>query len=253
MRMLRILIILGLLVVMTSLAACGGGGDEGDQPNGDSNGAAANAGVGDDEDMPSGDSNGARLSLDDAIKRSRELYDDFLGILKDINDPVSARAAAPKIRGIIEEFDRLALQVSYIPGEDLIKEAENAGFNKDLAELTREMQRIMLNPELATVLGEVFAGFEGSGPFGGETGQTSEPVPTLIPGAESTPGGAPIEGLNALMRIGLPGFPSSVQQCFKDKLNSLGLGFDSWQRAEFDFTVEQYTEIAKACGVDGLP
>ena len=146
-------------------------------------------------------------SSTDALNRARELYGQFLDVLEDINDTASAREAAPRIREIIEDFDRFTSQVSHIRAEDLINQAEWAGFAEGVTALARDMQRIAINPELAAALSEEFAEFEVSVPFDLETESRQKTDRTLIPGDESIPTDA-VQNLNVVLRTSFSSLPS---------------------------------------------
>ena len=106
----------------------------------------------------------------------------------------------------------------------------------------------MLNPATARILGEAFSELEETGSSGNDSGLSSTPPPSLITGGGTIPTGD-VEALNLTLRLGFSSLPSSIQQCFIDGFNSLGLDIGSWQRAEYDVTLQQYNQMLLVCAL----
>jgi len=200
----------------------------------------------------SGSGNG-NLSLDDALDRSVELYGRLLDILAGVTDEASAQTAVAELTDVMREFEVLGNQLEDYSDLEIASAAFYSRFYDLGQRFSSEVTRVMLNPATARILGEAFSELEGTGTRRVESRSrsTSTPLPSQIPGAGTIPIREPVETLNLSLRLSFSGLPLSYQECFRDGFNSLGLDIDSWQRAEFDVTLEQYNELLLVCALEG--
>ena len=193
-------------------------------------------------------SDSSNLSLDDALDRSVDLYGRLLDILAGVTDEASAQAAVAELIDVMSEFQVLGNQIDDYSDAEIASAAISSRFYDLGQRFSSEVTRIMLNPATARILGEAFSELEGTGSSGDDSGLSSTPPPSLIPGGGILPTGD-VEALNLSLRLSFSSLPSSIQQCFIDGFNSLGLDIGSWQRAEFDVTLLQYNQLLLACAL----
>jgi len=196
----------------------------------------------------SSSSDNSNLSLNDALDRSVDLYGRLLDILAGVTDEASAQAAVAELIDVMREFQVLGNQIDDYSDAEITSAALSSRFYDLGQRFSSEVTRIMLNPATARILGEAFSELEETGSSGDDSGLSSTPPPSLIPGGGTIPIGD-VEALNFSLRLSFSSLPSSIQQCFIDGFNSLGLDIGSWQRAEFDVTLQQYNQLLLVCAL----
>jgi len=197
---------------------------------------------------PRSGSDSGTLSLNDALDGSIELYVRLLDVLAGVTDEATAQAAVRELSDILREFQALGSQLEDYSDAEIASAVLSSRFYDLGQQFSGEVTRIMLNPATARVLAAAFSELEGTGSSREDSGLTSTPPPSLIPGGDSIPIGE-VESLNLALRLSFSSLPSFYQECFRDGFNSLGLDLEGWQRGEFDVTLEQYNESLLVCAL----
>ena len=102
--------------------------------------------------------------MEEALDQGIMLYEELLGVLVDVTDEASARAAADEVERISAEFEELEKRMGDYSDEEIARAAVSTRFFGFASDLGEEMMRISTNPDALALLGAAFESLGGEGP-----------------------------------------------------------------------------------------
>ena len=106
---------------------------------------------------------GGTVGLDDALDEAIRLYEELIDALATVTDEESARAAAPHVASIIDNFEGLDKLMGDYTDAEIANAALSSRFFGFGQELSNEMIRLAANPAAFVLLAEAFENLENLG------------------------------------------------------------------------------------------